>query len=398
MYATAFQEKILNPGTILIDSPTCFTARGQKPYCPKNYDGSYKGPVTVRRSLGNSLNITAVKALRALGIEKFITQAQAMGITSWVDPSRYGLSLTLGGGEVRMIDLAQAFSVLANQGVKVPLNPIIKVEDYNGNILAESDFAKVQEDLTYLTDYDEKSVGNVERVMDRAPAYLTSHIMQDNQARQEAFGPRSELVIPNQVVSAKTGTTNDLRDNWTVGFTPEYLVVTWVGNNDNTPMNRRLVSGVTGAAPIWHDIMSYILKDRQPLWQEKPPDVESGLTCPTGMPPQPGESCQTTGPELYWTASNPSKSGVIKKNVWIDPRTGLPPKFGEQVEGLVLEERTLLEDPVTEMYCLDCTRAINEEGKPIQENQTIDESYSNENRVQEQSATQSQTESQTQTP
>lgn len=395
MYATAFQEKVLNPGSILIDTPTCFTSRGQKPYCPKNYDGSYRGAVTVRNSLGNSLNVTAVKALRTLGIAKFITQASAMGITSWTDPSRYGLSLTLGGGEVRMIDLAQAFTVLANQGVKVPLTPILKIQDYKGNVLEETNVEEIKKDLEYLTDYDDTSVGNLERVMDRAPAYLTSHIMQDNKARQGAFGPNSELVIPNQVVSAKTGTTNDLRDNWTVGFTPEYLVITWVGNNDNSPMNRRLVSGITGAAPIFNDIMRYILKDKEPLWQEKPADVESGLVCPTGMPPQKGKTCQTSGPELYWTASNPSASKLVKTNVWIDPRTGLPPKFGEQVDGLVLEERTILEDPVTESYCLDCNRAVNEEGKPIQENQTVDENYINTNRepVQESSQTQTQSES-----
>lgn len=391
MYASAFQFGVLNPGTVLIDMPTCFTSPGQKPYCPKNYDGSYSGPVTVRQSLGNSLNVTAVKSLRALGIEQFMTQAKAMGITTWNDPSRYGLSLTLGGGEVRMIDLAQAFSVLANQGVKVPFTPILKITDYKGNVLEELNVEERKSDLEYLTEYDDSSVGDLVRVMDRAPAYLTSHIMQDNQARMRAFGPRSELVIPNQVVSAKTGTTNDLRDNWTVGFTPEYLVISWVGNNDNSPMNGRVVSGVTGAAPIFNDIMSYILSDKQAIWQEKPPDVESAMVCPTGMPKRENENCQLSGPELYWTESQPSASTYKRENVWIDPRTGLPPKFGEQVEGLVLEERTILQDPVTEMYCLDCNRATNEEGKVIQENYTVPEDYSVEDRVQIQEQSQTQT-------
>ena len=111
MYATTFAQKVLNPGSMLLDIPTCFLVPGQKPYCPKNYDGSFKGPVTIRQSLGNSLNIPAVKALDTVGLEAFIRQANLLGITSWVDPSRYGLSLTLGGGEVRMIDMAQAFSV-----------------------------------------------------------------------------------------------------------------------------------------------------------------------------------------------------------------------------------------------------------------------------------------------
>ena len=134
MYATALQQKILNPGTILLDVPTCFAVPNQKTYCPKNYDGTFKGPVTVRAALGNSLNIPAVKSLKALGLETFIDQANQMGITSWIDPSNYGLSLTLGGGEVRMIDMAQSFGVLANQGVKVPLTPILKIDDYQGKV------------------------------------------------------------------------------------------------------------------------------------------------------------------------------------------------------------------------------------------------------------------------
>ncbi|PIR60447.1 MAG: penicillin-binding protein, partial [Candidatus Pacebacteria bacterium CG10_big_fil_rev_8_21_14_0_10_45_6] len=259
MYATAFQDKTLNPGSILIDAPTCFTSAGQKPYCPKNYDGSYSGPVPVRRSLANSLNITAVKALRTIGVERFMEMATALGITTWTDPSRYGLSLTLGGGEVRMIDMAQAFGTLANEGIKVPLSSILKIEDYKGTVFRELDRDKRVADLEFLSEYDEQTAGDLSRVMDRAPAYLVSHILQDNAARQQAFGLRSELVVPNQIVSVKTGTTNDLRDNWTIGYTPEYLVATWVGNNNNTRMNGRVVSGVTGAAPIFNDIMRFIL-------------------------------------------------------------------------------------------------------------------------------------------
>jgi len=139
MYATAFQEKLLNPGTYLLDNPTCFDVIGQKTYCPKNYDGTFHGPVSVRTALGNSLNIPAVKSLRLLGVEAFITQAQKMGITSWTNPANYGLSLTLGGGEVRMIDMAQAFGTLADQGVRIPLTPILRVEDYKGNVLETTD-------------------------------------------------------------------------------------------------------------------------------------------------------------------------------------------------------------------------------------------------------------------
>lgn len=374
MYATAFQEKVLNPGTILIDTPTCFNITGQPPYCPRNYDGGYKGPVTVRQSLGSSLNITAVKALRILGLEKFIDQSTKLGITTWKDPSQYGLSLTLGGGEVRMIDLAQAFGTMANQGVKVPITPILRVEDYTGEVIFENDIDARKDALAHLTQNpnDRRELG-LERVMDRAPAYLVSHILQDNTARTAAFGSRSQLVIPDQIVSVKTGTTNDLKDNWTVGYTPEYLVATWVGNNDGRPMNRNLVSGVTGAAPIWNKIMSYILKDQEPVWQEKPSDVKEASVCASGMPPSDKESCRQIAEELYWEKSNPSGSKIVTQEFWIDPTTGLPPPFGEQVDGLVLETHTFYQDPITELYCADCNRATTEEGRVIYEQNIVNE-------------------------
>jgi len=375
MYATAFQQKTLNPGSILIDSPTCFTVAGQKPYCPKNYDGSFSGSVTVRRALGNSLNIPAVKALRTIGIETFINQATAMGITTWNDPSRYGLSLTLGGGEVRMIDMAQAFGTLANQGVKSPLTPLLKVEDYLGNIHYELDSERRVADLEFLTEFAESQAGELTRVMDRAPAYLISHILQDNKARERAFGSRSDLVIPNQVVSVKTGTTNDLRDNWTIGFTPEYLVAAWVGNNDNTRMSN-VVSGVTGASPIFHDLMTYVLADKEPVWQSKPPSVSSAQVCAHGLPPTPGDTCQPRDQELYWNEGRPSRSVIEKQNVWIDPNTGLPPPPGQQIDGLVLEERTIYKDPVTDYYCADCSRPVSEDGKVLYEQQTVPSDYS----------------------
>ncbi len=376
MYATTFQEKTLNPGTYLLDVPTCFTAPGQQPYCPKNYDGTFKGPVTIRTALGNSLNIPAVKAIRTIGVEKFIDQAEKMGITSWEDPSNYGLSLALGGGEVRMIDMAQTFGVLANQGVKVPLTPILEVKDYKGNLIDKTDIEQRKEDLAYLNNYEDTiSEGDLERVMDKAPAYLVSHIMQDNKARQAAFGSRSELVIPNQIVSAKTGTTNNLKDNWTVGFTPEFLTITWVGNNDNTPMNQYLVSGVTGAAPIWNDIMSYVLKDQEPVWQEKPLDVASGQVCASGMPPQGSDKCKIIGTELYWQKSKPSDSQVITKEIWIKSDTGLPPAQGEQADNLVLENKTIYTDPVTPQYCSDCARATTEDGKVVYERNSVSHDY-----------------------
>jgi membrane carboxypeptidase/penicillin-binding protein PbpC len=189
--------------------------------------------------------------------------------------------------------------------------------------------------------------------------------MQDNNARTMAFGPKSKLIIPNQVVSVKTGTTNDLKDNWTVGFTPEFLVITWVGNNDSTPMNRALVSGITGAAPIFNDIMSYVLKGHDPKWQEKPDDVASADVCVTGFPPQEQDQdkCQPKGQELYWKRSQPSLAKYVTKDVWVHPDTGLPLQPGESTDGLTLQSKTILTDPFTPDFCLDCARPVNDKGE-----------------------------------
>lgn len=372
MYATAFQNKLLNPGAILLDVPTCFTVAGQPEYCPKNYDGTFKGPITVRESLGNSLNIPAVKGLKTIGVANFIAQATKLGITTWTDQALYGLSLTLGGGEVRMIDLAQSFSSLANEGVKVPLLPILEISNFKGELLEKVDLEKRQADLKYLTENEtETTAGDLERVMNRAPAYLTAHILQDNNARVKAFGPNSQLVIPGQVVSVKTGTTNNLKDNWTVGFTPEFLTIVWVGNNDNSPMNQYLVSGVTGAAPIWNDIMSFILLGREPVWQEKPDEVKSAGVCASGFPPSTSEPCAIRYTELFWDKSQPARSKVERKNVWIKPETGLPPLFGEAAEGLILEEHEFYTDPVVTEYCGDCRRAVDAEGKTVYEKMVV---------------------------
>ncbi|HCC84921.1 MAG TPA: penicillin-binding protein [Candidatus Pacebacteria bacterium] len=372
MYATAFERKVLNPGTILLDIPTCFKNPGQRDYCPKNYSGDFKGPMTVRQSLGNSLNIPAVKGLYIIGLENFIDQATKLGITTWKDPSRYGLALTLGGGEVRMIDMAEAFGTIANQGVKVPLTPILSITDFRGQVIQQNLLQSRLATLANLTQDEEiDSQDDLERVMRRAPAYLVSHIMQDNTARVQAFGPNSQLVFKGQVVSAKTGTTNDLKDNWTVGFTPEFLTIAWVGNNNNTSMSY-LASGITGAAPIFHDIMSLLLKNRPPLWPEKPDDVAMGVVCASGLPPQAGASgCGPTNSDWYWKESTPSASLIEKANVWIHSETGLPFISGETTDGLVLEEHMLYSDPVTKNYCADCTRAVNEQGKIIYEQYLI---------------------------
>lgn len=370
-YVTAFETKKLTPGSMFLDIPTCFQIAGQPPYCPKNYDGTFRGPVQERFALGNSYNIPAVKTLAINTLPQFIATASAMGISTWTDPSRYGLSLTLGGGEVTMLDLATAYGTLANQGVRVNLQPILKVEDYTGKVLETfnpNEIANQVDELT-KTNGDPNQFDpdiDVQRILHRAPAFLTSHILLDNNARSAAFGTNSELAIKNQVVSVKTGTTNDLKDNWTIGYTPEVLTAVWVGNNDSTPMNRNLVSGVTGAAPIWHDIMSLVLKNRKPLSPEKPTDVVGATICTiSGLLPDPANPCVTRY-EYFWKGTAPiTLDNAIPRDIWINPATGLPPKEGEPAEGIELQKHILLSDPFTKDFCVDCTRPLDDKGHTI---------------------------------
>lgn len=382
-YATAFELKKTTPGTMLLDIPTCFDIVGQPLYCPKNYDGSFRGPVQTRFALGNSYNIPAVKTLAINSLETFIATASAMGITTFKNPDNYGLSLTLGGGEIKMIDMAVAFGVLANQGVRIPLQPILKVTTWKGEILDEYHPDEITQALQNLTEHPENqepgSSTTIEdhnhpitlaRILHRAPAYLISHILLDNNARINAFGSHSELVIDNQVVSVKTGTTNNLRDNWTIGYTPEFLTAVWVGNNDNAPMNPYLVSGVTGAAPIFNDIMSYVLKDQEALWPEKPDDVISRPICvTTGQVSHPDHPCQTRN-EFFWEGTEPGIFEETQREIWVKNDTGFEPEPGD-TDNLKLEMHTVLSDPLTPDYCTDCNHPINEEGKPIQPQKII---------------------------
>ncbi|MEK7597428.1 MAG: transglycosylase domain-containing protein [Patescibacteria group bacterium] len=255
MYSLALQ-KGYTAASILDDSPVVFNIAGSESYRPVNYDNKFHGKVPLRYALANSYNIPAVKTLNNLGVDSFIDFATKMGISTWNDKSQYGLSLTLGGGEVTMVDMAEAFGVLANQGYKMPINYFQKIEDNKDNVLREMTPFKIKE-------------------IDPAIAYIISDILSDNFARIFAFGSGSFLEIPGYKVAVKTGTTNDKKDNWTIGYTPEFLVTVWVGNNDNTPMNPYLTSGITGAAPIWNRVMSYLLKNYGTgnKWFEKPDNV-----------------------------------------------------------------------------------------------------------------------------
>ncbi len=224
------------------DSPITYYVAGQKPYSPRNYNGKYMGNVTLRTALGSSLNIPSVKLLAENGVNNMIDLGEKMGITTWGERNRFGLSLALGGGEIRMVDLAQAYSVFANLGQKIEINPIQKIENYLGEVVFQKD-SKATE------------------VVEAKYAYLINSVLADNQARTPIFGSNSKLVVQKKTVAVKTGTTNNLKDNWCIGWTPSYLVAVWVGNNDGRPMSW-VASGVTGATPIWNRVMSDLLRDK----------------------------------------------------------------------------------------------------------------------------------------
>lgn len=268
-YAMAL-ERGMTPATIIPDSPICYQSKGSPDYCPKNYDGRFRGRITLRQALAGSYNIPAVKTLAQFAVGDLIDKAEMMGITTWKDRSRFGLALTLGGGEVKMTDMAVAFGVFANEGYKVPLQPILEVRTADGQLLARK---PCFDPITGLV-----TTCYRQQVLDPRVAFQISDILSDNQARTPAFGANSVLHIPEQEVAVKTGTTNSLRDNWTIGYTKDYLVAVWVGNNDNTQMSH-IASGITGASPIWNKLMRSMLSDSNPHHFQVPTNLARVPIC-----------------------------------------------------------------------------------------------------------------------
>jgi penicillin-binding protein 1C len=245
-YAMAL-EKGLTPASVLMDVSTQFTTQktedDEPAYAPVNYDGKFHGPIQLRFALGNSINIPAVKALALVGLPTFLQKISDAGLHTLAPTDanlkRFGLSLTLGGGEVRLLDLVSSYSVFANGGKTVKPQSLREVRDYQSKMIYEAD------------------KNTSEQVFTSETAFLISHILSDNNARALTFGTNSYLNVPGKTVAVKTGTTDDKRDNWTVGYSRDIIVGVWVGNNDNTQMNESLASGVSGAAPIWYRTMQY---------------------------------------------------------------------------------------------------------------------------------------------
>lgn len=315
-YAAAF-EKGWTPSTLIWDVPSEFPPSGdpndpREPYKPINYDEKFHGPVTVRSALANSYNIPAVKTLDFVGIydnkntreeEGFIAFAKRMGINSFTRED-YGLALTLGGGEVTLLDLTTAFSIFANQGIKVNPVSILKIEDYSGNVLFQ-----------YKPE-DPKPVIRQEH------AYLISSILSDNRARTPMFGENSLLRMPFDA-AAKTGTTNDFRDNWTMGYTPDLAAGVWVGNADYSPMLN--TTGLTGAAPIWSTFMReavpYITNDN-PTPFRRPGGIVDKVICSISGT-EPSEGCPDVRTEIFASDQPPLPSSMdFFSKVTIDTWTG----------------------------------------------------------------------------
>ena len=240
--------------SVINDTPVTFMTAGSPPYSPVNYDGKFKGRVSLRTALAESRNIPAVRVLAGYGVAKMIELGTQMGITTWSDTSRFGISLTLGGGETKLLELARVYATIANYGKRPETISILNVKNYKGKVLENNKCAGERDCRV--------------QVADAKASFILIDILKDNAARAPEFGSRSALYIPNHPeVAVKTGTSNDLKDNLTIGFTSKYLTAVWVGNNDSSPMSR-IASGITGAAPIWNEIMTKLLAQEESAnWQ-----------------------------------------------------------------------------------------------------------------------------------
>lgn len=236
IYAAAFQ-KGYTPETVVIDEETNFGMFNGKLYIPQNYDEKFRGPVTLRSSLAQSLNVPSVKVLDFIGIQEAIRTAKDFGLTSLRDPSFYGLSFVLGGGEVTLLELASAYGVFATDGFRVSPTPIKKIVAPDGSVLFSHS-------------------PTPQRIVPPSIAKSITSILSDNNARAPIFGLHSLLNIPG--VAAKTGTTQDYRDAWTIGYNPSFVIGVWVGNNDNSPMDKK--PGAMLAAPTWNSFFNQALR------------------------------------------------------------------------------------------------------------------------------------------
>ena len=334
-YVAAF-ERDWTPATLFWDVRTEFPDGANPPYVPVNYDGKYHGPMLLRDALANSYNVPAVEALQFAGVDGLLEMATRLGVESLAHPElycpdypydtppSYGLALTLGGGEVKLLEMTGAFAVFANGGVRVPPSPILRIEDSRGNVLVDN------------------SAPTGERAISPEHAYLITSILADTQARCRAFHCPSVLEL-GRPAAAKTGTTDYFRDALTIGYTPDLVTGVWVGNSDNSPMVN--LPGATGAGPIWHNFMEAAHAGLPVSDFVRPPGIVEHEIC-ANSGASPTEYCPRRKVEIFAEDQPPlDESHDWYQRVKVDALTGLlanefcPDQIVEQLMVVITEER-----------------------------------------------------------
>ncbi len=304
-YAAAFdptRPDPWTPATMILDVRTAFVTKEGFAYTPVNYDRQEHGPVLIREALASSFNVPAVITLQHIGVDTLLQLAGKLGMTTFHNPNDYDLSLTLGGGDVRLLELTAGYAAFANGGRRVQPVMILEVRKADGTLV-----------------YSQNS-GLGEQVIDSRVAWLISDILSDNLARAPEFTTHSILQI-GRPAAVKTGTTTDFRDNWTVGYTPNLVVGVWVGNADNSPMVN--ISGVSGAGPIWHNFMRTVLRGQPELQFQRPDGLVQVEVCTlSGKLPTP--DCPYTRPEWFIAGTQPTEPDTIYQRVTVNAATGLP--------------------------------------------------------------------------
>jgi membrane peptidoglycan carboxypeptidase len=329
-YAAALENNngsYWTPATIIWDVPSCFG--GQPPYCPVNYDRQMHGPQPLRYALGNSFNVAAVKTLQYIGIDRFKNIANRVGLSfKLTQPETAGLATALGAVEMSLIDMVHAYSVFADGGKRVDLYAISKVTRKVGDH---------EETVFEATDHP------ATQVIDPAIAFLITNILSDNNARLLEFGRNSALVLRDgRPAAVKTGTTNDFKDNWTIGYTPQLVVGVWVGNNNNTPM--RVQSGISGAAPIWNATMTGALAGQPAMQFQPPPGIVQVPIC-ADYGTQDFPECPNHSTEFFAQPNLPPPASDVFRTLQIDSFSGLIanencPDFVQNKTFLVLNDET----------------------------------------------------------
>ena len=303
-YAAAMNPELPEPytaATMLLDVRTPFITRRLESYTPANYALVEHGPVLVREALASSYNIPAVVALDHVGIDNMIRLAGSAGLQTLVENPRLDLAVTLGGGEVRLLDLVQAYSIFPNGGYRIEPTLLLRVATHDGAIL-----------------YEWQPPAWSTRVLDERVAYIITDILSDNEARMPSFGPNSVLNI-GRPAAAKTGTTTNFRDNWVVGYTPNLVVGVWVGNADNTPMLN--ITGVSGAGPIWHQFMRRALRGQPELEFARPEGlVEVEICALSGLLPT--AACPLRRTDIFIPGTVPTEADNLYQVFTIDAATG----------------------------------------------------------------------------